>query len=369
MADFKLEKLKIHNFRNLDDGILEFSDSVNCVFGNNGNGKTNLLEAIYYLTNRKSFKKNTNFSQLLSLDGDNTEITFQAFFKDYESGEDPINVSGKLNVNGDEWYINNTITRKKLPILSVFVNPFDSGIFHSASAFRRDWFDYHIGLLNPYYKKNMNAYGKLLRMRNHLLSHKPEKYLEQIKAIDTDFCRLIFEITCERLKFLSELKNFLSSNFQKLFEEKHQLEVNLDSKFSQKSKEIILKIVEENLSKDCLAGMTRVGIHRDDFVLHFDGLNSFDYCSLGQQKMAFLSLLFAYIELFRYKFNSYPIVLIDDVSGELDSERWKNLIRYLDEKNFQVFITTANENFKHELVKIKKAKKIIITNGKVINDN
>lgn len=365
MADFKLEKLKVHNYRNLEDQILEFSN-VSCIFGNNGNGKTNLLEAIYYLTNRKSFKKNTNFTQQLSLDGDSTEIAFSALFKD---GDEQMTVSGKVNAQNEEWFTNNLPTKKKPPIVSVFVNPFDSGLFHSTASFRRDWFDYHIGLLDPAYKKQLAAYTKLLRMRNKLLSEKPAKYLEQIKAIDPDFSRLIFEISNSRSKFLLELKNFLTSNFQKLFEEKHILEVNLESKFNHKNSENILKIVEENLQKDCFTGLTRVGIHRDDFVLHFDGLNSFDYCSLGQQKMAFLSLLFAYIELFRYKFNSYPIVLIDDVSGELDRERWKNLISYLDERNFQVLITTANENFKHELDKIKNAKKLVITNGKVNYEN
>jgi DNA replication and repair protein RecF len=75
--------------------------------------------------------------------------------------------------------------------------------------------------------------------------------------------------------------------------------------------------------------------------------------------MSYLSLIFAYIELFRYKFNSYPIVLIDDVSGELDSRRWRNLIHYLEAKNFQVMITTANESFKNELEKINNSKKYI----------
>ncbi len=81
--------------------------------------------------------------------------------------------------------------------------------------------------------------------------------------------------------------------------------------------------------------------------------------------MSFLSLIFAYIELFRYKFTSYPIVLIDDVSGELDSRRWKNLIYYLRDKKFQVMITTANENFKKELEKIEESRKFFISNGHV----
>jgi DNA replication and repair protein RecF len=81
--------------------------------------------------------------------------------------------------------------------------------------------------------------------------------------------------------------------------------------------------------------------------------------------MSFLSLIFAYIELFRYKFSSYPIVLIDDVSGELDQKRWKNLINYLELKKFQVMITTANENFKNELEKIPNSNKLNVVNGSI----
>ena len=107
------------------------------------------------------------------------------------------------------------------------------------------------------------------------------------------------------------------------------------------------------------------GVHKDDYVLLFDGLNSFDYCSLGQQKMSYLSLLFAYIELFRYKFNAFPIVLIDDVSGELDKFRWKKLVEFLEHSEFQVLITTANEKFKEELEQIQNAKKIYVESGRI----
>ncbi|MFN8369980.1 MAG: hypothetical protein U0T83_05085 [Bacteriovoracaceae bacterium] len=109
-----------------------------------------------------------------------------------------------------------------------------------------------------------------------------------------------------------------------------------------------------------------MGPHVDDFQINFDGINAFDFCSLGQQKMGFLSLLFAYIELFRYKFNSYPIVLIDDVSGELDEVRWTRLVKYLRSRIFQVFITTANKNFKNELEKIEHVKNFLIKSGKII---
>jgi DNA replication and repair protein RecF len=81
--------------------------------------------------------------------------------------------------------------------------------------------------------------------------------------------------------------------------------------------------------------------------------------------MSYLSLLFAYIELFRYKFNSFPIVLLDDVSGELDKLRWKRLVDYLKTQNFQILITTANDRFKDELDTIAGAKKILVDGGSV----
>ena len=143
------------------------------------------------------------------------------------------------------------------------------------------------------------------------------------------------------------------------------MKIVLNSKFKNLSIEEIKSFYENSLEKDEIIQKTQYGIHRDDYTFHFDGFNSFEYCSLGQQKMSFLSLIFAYIELFRYKFNSYPIVLIDDVSGELDGRRWKNLINYLIKKNFQVMITTANENFRKELESIKESTKFYIENGYV----
>jgi DNA replication and repair protein RecF len=143
------------------------------------------------------------------------------------------------------------------------------------------------------------------------------------------------------------------------------LELTLDSVFVHWDKKKIFDFYRHQENVDLKAGVTQVGIHRDDFIFSFDGLNAFEFCSLGQQKMAFLSLIFAYIELFRYKFTSYPIVLIDDVSGELDSQRWKNLVQYLETKNFQVLITTANENFGKELEKIPASKKFYIEHGQL----
>ena len=118
--------------------------------------------------------------------------------------------------------------------------------------------------------------------------------------------------------------------------------------------------------KDKKIGFSSCGTHRDDYLLLFDGFNSFEYCSLGQQKTAFLGLLFAYIQLFRYIYNTSPIVLIDDISGELDMMRWRQLVQFFKNDRFQVLITTANDNFNKELQAIDNVAYINVKRGAII---
>lgn len=360
MTSWYLKKIIVTNFRNLVPKQLEFNQKINCIFGSNGNGKTNLLEAIYYLIRKKSFKKNTNFSQLLSIDSTHAEIIIQSLFS---KEEEIASVSVKSNLETNQWFINNELTKKKFPVQCVFVNPFDANQFHSNISFRRDWFDDHFSLLSDEYKHHLNRYEKFLKNRNFLLAEKPKMYVEQIKAIDIEFSEEIEQLTRLRLELLKDIDLHITKIFSELFAENNKLNLSLQSKYLGKTKNQILTMLSDNLQKECDACHTLNGPHRDEFIVLFDGLNAFDYCSLGQQKMAFLSLIFAYIELFRYKFMAYPIVLIDDVSGELDQMRWKNLIKFLEGRDFQVFITTANSHFKNELEKIQSAKKFEVTQG------
>ncbi|MCR9203325.1 MAG: DNA replication and repair protein RecF [Halobacteriovoraceae bacterium] len=362
MFPLSIKKLQLKNFRNLEEQIIEFDTGINCIFGENGNGKTNILEALYYLVKRKSFRKNTSYPQMLGIDGDNTEILFQSLFYDRESGDD-LSYSGKLNEHGGSWFLNGKSTNRKLNLGIVFLNPFDSQGFHNSSSQRRSWVDDHIGQLSKEYKETLSRYNKSLRFRNKLLSKKPNDFRKQIQAIDEEMHAASVYLTAERQNFLKDLSPFVAQAFNELFSEDHDLEMLLDTKLTSDKKEFYLELCQKNREKDEVLGYTHYGIHKDDYVLLFDGLNSFDYCSLGQQKMSYLSLLFAYIELFRYKFNSFPIVLIDDVSGELDKLRWRRLVEYLKDKNFQVLITTANDNFREALDSIESANKMNVCSG------
>ncbi len=360
--EVKLHKLQVTNFRNLNTDVYEFSDNINCIFGNNGNGKTNILEAIHFLANRKSFRKNTSFPQIISIESEKPEILFSSIIKE-ENNLFPY--TGKWSLKNHEWYIDNKITKKKPNLKTVFINPFDSYSFHSIPAFRREWFDSLFSKLSSEYKSTLKKFNDSLKFRNSLLSKRPPQYRDQIKAIDPLLAENTVALLKLRYEFLTELEKYCTKIFRDIFDEVHELKINLDSKFKSKTVDEVHQFYNESLPKDEIMFKTSYGIHRDDYVLQFDGFNSYEYCSLGQQKMSFLSLIFAYIELFRYKFTSYPIVLIDDVSGELDSRRWKNLIDYLKDKKFQVMITTANENFRKKLESIEESKKFYIENGYV----
>lgn len=364
MNCWKIKKLQSNNFRNLKNDVFEFSKGINCIFGQNGNGKTNLLEAVYWLTNKKSFRKNTDFSQMINIEGESPEIVLQSIF---ENEGELIPYSLRKSEQIEERYLSNKLEKSQTPSSCIFINPFDAYHFHTSSTFRRQWIDSHISLIDKEYRQILGKHQKAMRFRNSVLGMGGKSISSQLMAIDDQVSEFSAIITKKRNEFLNLLNQFITPSFKEIFSEVHNLEINLESLFLHWDKIKIFDFYRHQEGTDIKAGMTQVGIHRDDMIFSFDGLNAFEFCSLGQQKMAFLSLIFAYIELFRYKFTSYPIVLIDDVSGELDSQRWKNLIQYLKTKNFQVLITTANENFGNELEKIPESKKFYIEHGKLTN--
>ena len=362
MNCWKVKKLQVQNFRNLGNDIFNFSSGINCIFGQNGNGKTNLLEAVYLLTNKKSFRKNTSYSQMINIEGESPELIIQSVF---ENDETVASYSLRMTDDLEERYLNNTYEKSKPVSTSVFINPFDSYSFHTSSTFRRQWFDSHLSLIDKEFKQTLSRFQKAIRFRNSVLGMGGKSTSTQLRAIDEQISEYSSFITQKRFEFLQDLNQHITPTFRSIFSEENRLELDLDSMFVHWDKQKIYDFYRHQEMTDIKSQITQVGIHRDDFIFTFDGLNAFEFCSLGQQKMAFLSLIFAYIELFRYKFTSYPIVLIDDVSGELDSQRWKNLVQYLETKSFQVLITTANENFGKELERIPNSKKFIINHGKL----
>lgn len=361
---FKISKLQVRNFRNLYPDIIDFSPKINCILGENGNGKTNILEAVHFLCTRKSFRKNAGFPQFLGVDGDSPEIYLSSVFLDEDNNKKALSV--KMEQSGNTWAVDGHVSKKRELHSCVFINPFDSYSFHTNTTFRRSWFDDHFCMLDKGYKKALSNFQSALKFRNALLSKKPYKFREQIPSIDRELAKSSVQLINYRQHFLSELVPLVSQSFREIFSAEHELVVELDSKWLGLTEEQIIIALSQGLEKDEILGHTKYAVHKDDYTLLFDGFNSLEFCSLGQQKMSYLSLIFAYIEQFKYKYNSFPIVLIDDVSGELDGHRWERLVAYLEKRQFQVLITTANEKFKEELDKIEGARKFTVAGGAIV---
>ena len=206
-------------------------------------------------------------------------------------------------------------------------------------------------------------FNRALKFKNGLLGLKPPRFREQVSAVDWDMAETSYFLTVQRNEYLVNLNPLLTKTFFEIFSAHHELEVVLESRFARMGVEDIFRAIREQGPRDEEAGRMTYSVNRDDYTILFDGMDSLEYCSLGQQKTAFLSLIFAYISLFGYKFGVQPIVLIDDVSGELDIVRWRNFVSYLEKCAFQVLITTANEAFKGEIEKSKDVKNIFVENG------
>jgi DNA replication and repair protein RecF len=361
MSDFYLEKFKCENLRNLKDRIVTFSPSLNLIYGENGNGKTNLLEGIYLLTEKKSFRKNTSFPQFINIEGEKSEIYLQAllYFQSQQT------LSLKIYPDSRETWINNK-REKKLPSnwKSLFVNPFDAHQFFQSSQFRRAWLDNSLSLVDENYRKILAKFTKILKQRNALLGYpRTSSNQLQLYALDEIFCTSAVELDVERFQLLGELNKLITPTFKVIFQDNHELKLTLQGQTHQWDIEKLLKALKESEIKDFSTHQTHLGPHRDTPHFLFDGFNAVEYCSLGQQKMSFMALQFAIIELFRYKNRIYPIVLIDDVSGELDYKRWQNLMQYLNQSAYQVILTTANRDFRSEFKKSSQVHLIEMNQG------
>ena len=237
MNQFTISKLQANNFRNLSSEIFEFSPGINCIIGNNGNGKTNLIEAVHFIIHKKSFRKNTSFPQLLSVDCGKPEILLSALFENKIESQ---TISAKLGSESSIWSVNGKIEKKSpKEISAIFVNPFDSFQFHTTPQFRRHWIDQHASYLDAEYKKLFNKYSLIMKMRNTLLAKKPHEYEKQIYSLDINLSETSELITKKRIEFVTELKFYIENTFKEIFEETHNLEIQLESKFKDK----------ENLSK------------------------------------------------------------------------------------------------------------------------
>ena len=349
----RIKRLKVENFRNLEKLDIEFSDGVNIIYGNNAQGKTNIIEAIYIFSFGKSFRANKDI-ELLKFDKEyflsNIEIMKKDRELEMDFGFDKISNKKMIKVNG-------VIQKKISDIIGklnvVVFKPEDIKIVTDAPSVRRKYIDYLISSISKGYLENITKYKKVLEERNNLLKEikiklKGNRVLEKndedfLDVYDKLLSKLNCEIYNERKRVIEKLNDYIYGIHLKLTENYINNE-KLHIKYVSNVEEDIQKMYN-NLIKSRLnninKGYTSFGIHRDDYIISINSLDVSIYGSQGQKKSSIISLKLSELKVIEEVIGEKPVLLLDDYMSELDEKR---RIKFLDIiEDIQIIITTTHK--------------------------
>lgn len=335
-----LEKIVISDFRNIILQELEFSPNVNCVSGNNGEGKTNLLDAIYYLSMTKSafalsdkfnFRHGTEEFSLSGLYRMENGLSSRFSVKMTSKGE-------KKMKRDEKQYGKVSEHIGVLPV--VMVSPSDITMVSESGEERRRFVNAVLSQMDREYMTSLQQYNRLLLQRNKMLKEQDvdRGLLEVIDMRMSAFAEPVFQA---RKKFVEELTPIVQEYYKALSGDSEQVSIEYDSELSKASLE---QILAASYDKDRALKYTSAGIQRDDFLFKMNGHPIRRYGSQGQQKSFLVSLKFAQYELMKKNYGFAPVLLLDDVFDKLDMSRISNLLEMVASNDFgQIFITDSNK--------------------------
>lgn len=339
-----LKNIKLTNFKSYEEAEFSFDENVNGIVGKNGSGKTNLLDAIYYLSFCKSyFSSQDIFSVRFDTD-------FFAIFGEFYNRESQNNTLVSCTYkNGHKSMRANKKEYQRLsahiglfPV--VMVSPYDSDIINGGSEIRRKFFDTIISQFDAEYLQQLIAYRKLLLQRNALL-----KQMFDNHRYDTTVCQILDEQMIPLGNFIFNQRQFFVQNIASIFQKHyHQLSGGREEVTIQYQSGLLTSTYTEGLQAasvaDSRSGFTNFGIHKDDFQFLIDGQPVKRYGSQGQQKSFSLALRLAQFDYSFEKKKVKPILLLDDIFDKLDRTRISELLNMVGQDHFgQVFITDTDE--------------------------
>jgi len=357
--------VEVRNFRNYSYEKFLLNKNINVLIGDNAQGKTNLIESIYFSCIGKSFKTN-NEKEMIKYNSNTSRFTVN-FEKN--NGNNEIMIEFK---NNEKYIMLNEINITKMSgllgnLACVFFSPNELKLVKEAPEDRRKFMDIDLSQLSKEYYLSLVKYNKILRERNKLLkSQDSEKtILDTLPIWDFQFVLAASEIIMARLDFIHKLSELSDIEQKNLSCNKENLTIhyascdNFENKTKKEIENILLNKLQECREKDLKLKYTNVGPHRDDIKIYINNMEVKSYGSQGQQRTALLSMKLAELEIFKEKFEEYPILLLDDVFSELDENRKLRLFERV--KNLQTIITTT----KFDLPKLD-ANIIKIESGKIV---
>lgn len=332
-----VESLTLENFRNFDSLELNFNKGINFIYGPNGSGKTNLVEAIYYLSLTRSFRTN-NEDSLINLKTDNFKIKAR-ICRDFGSNY----VYIFKNKEGKYIEINNKNIKKISEINKstncLIFSPKDVNLLKDLPKERRNFMNLLISKIDDEYLKDFIQFNKILKNRNAILKENSID-LKLLNVVTKQLIEVSKKLYSFRKRYLKKLDEALKNAYSKIAKDENKLiEIvykpiidNLKS-----FEEIATRMYKDSLEEDLKKKTTTIGVHKEDFMIKVNGKNVGIYGSQGENRIATLALKLAPYYL---KENNKPIIILDDVLSELDDKHQSNLLSML--KDFeQVFITST----------------------------
>lgn len=359
-----VKSLELNNYRNYENIQIDFDNGVNILYGDNAQGKTNVLESIYLCSTTKSHRgsKDKEIVRFGSNEG-HIRCLFDKSEVDYQ-------IDIHLRTEKSKGIAINGIKLKKAAELMGVVNvilfsPEDLSIIKNGPSDRRRFVDSELCQLDKVYLYNLTSYNKIVNQRNNLLRdivYHPE-LVDTLDVWDSQLISLGTKIIDRRTLFINQLNEIIYDIHKNLTGEKEKLLIKYDPnveimEYQQK--------LNKNREKDIKYKLTSVGPHRDDFIFYINDMDSKKYGSQGQQRTAALSLKLAEIKLVQNLTGNTPILLLDDVLSELDKNRQNYLLDSIGD--IQTIITcTGLDDFINERLHVNKIFKV--HGGSVIKEN
>ncbi|MBV2223271.1 MAG: DNA replication/repair protein RecF [Cloacibacterium sp.] len=346
-----IKNLKIFNFKNHSEKSFDFSQEINCFVGNNGAGKTNILDALHYLSMAKSFLGNLDAQNILH------DSDFFAIEAEIQGDEKNDIIKVQLPKEGKKIIKKNDKTYERIAdhigfLPSVMISPYDANLISDGSESRRKFLDAMISQTDSDYLFALIQYQKTLQQRNALLKYFAKNRTFDLDSLEiyneplTKFGTQIFE---KRQRFVASILPTIQHFYEIISKGNEKVTVIYESNLNEQNFE---KILSENLEKDRVLTYTSRGIHKDDLRFEMNENLIKKFGSQGQQKSFLIALKLAQIKRIKDITNKNPILLLDDIFDKLDDNRVSQLIELVNQQNFgQIFITDTHRELTESVVK------------------
>ena len=335
-----LQRLILTDFKNIRNADITFSQGVNCFLGNNGAGKTNLLDAVHYLSMTRSYFSHID-AQAISFGAPFFSLSGHYLFED-APGEHIVCVA---QATGEKWVKRNDKNYARfsehlglLPI--VMISPSDTQLIHGSAEERRRFLNALLSQMDLSYLSVLQQYNKILIQRNQYLKQGGSN-VGMIEAFDLQLSAKATVIYQKRVDLCKRLAPEAQKYYAILSGKAEELSLSYRSDLENSSLESLLK---ESFSRDQALGFTSLGIHRDDVVFMLNHHSVRKFGSQGQQKTFLLALKLAQFEVMKHRSGTASMLLLDDVFDKLDMNRVAHLLKLVAQEHFgQIFITDSNK--------------------------